>query len=264
MENKILQYEIDSVCDYCGNSHSSISEFNSCKSISSEIGEIFSSYSDNEDSYSKAYVKQTFGIKFDDHSRLNIDKKPNDTEDEYFYLVALLYGKNIDTCPRCESGKMERVTGRTWFACRKCWWNISPCVDTIFEKSTTPLKTWFNIMVRMAVSKITIMELKKEFGICYHTAHRLYHLIYNAPFYAKLSDVKNTPNYYLIKHEIDDKIFDIKRENLTKICKQKLTKQDILNIRRQFDDGVLCKEIAATYGMDVSYIRKIANRKSYN
>ncbi|MBI4033563.1 IS1595 family transposase [Candidatus Saccharibacteria bacterium] len=87
------------------------------------------------------------------------------------------YGK-LKTCPKCgvEGTKFYRVRNRMSFVCKECRHQIYPLVDTIFEKSTTPLTDWFHAIYLFSVSKngVSAKELERHVGVSYKTAHRMY------------------------------------------------------------------------------------------
>src|ERR1700724_2530270 len=49
--------------------------------------------------------------------------------------------------------KHHRVSGRTAYACDHCGNHIYPLAGTIFEKSTTSLRTWFYAMYLMSSTR---------------------------------------------------------------------------------------------------------------
>ena len=84
------------------------------------------------------YTVQDFNIEFPDDDAC---------------LMFVLESRWPDGRTLCEKCGMERkhyrVTGRTAFACDHCGNHIYPMAGTIFEKSSTSLKTWFYAMYLM-------------------------------------------------------------------------------------------------------------------
>jgi transposase len=83
---------------------------------------------------------------------------------------------------KCKCGKsncFHPVQGRRTYACAWCGTQISPTAGTIFHKSETSLKTWFFAMFLMSSSKngVAAMELMRQTGVTYKTAHRMGHKI---------------------------------------------------------------------------------------
>lgn len=80
-------------------------------------------------------------------------------------------------CEKCGvERKHYRVTGRTAFACDHCGNHIYPLAGTIFEKSTTSLRTWFYAMYLMSSTRcgISAKQIQRETGVTYKTAWRMF------------------------------------------------------------------------------------------
>jgi transposase-like protein len=80
-------------------------------------------------------------------------------------------------CGKCKAERKHyRVTGRTAFACDHCGNHIYPLAGTIFEKSTTSLKTWFYAMYLMGQTRcgISAKQIQRETGVTYKTAWRMF------------------------------------------------------------------------------------------
>jgi transposase len=83
-------------------------------------------------------------------------------------------------CEKCEGPRKHyRVTGRTAFACATCGNHIYPLAGTIFEKSTTPLRIWFQAMYLMGSTRcgISAKQIQRETGVTYKTAWRMFRQI---------------------------------------------------------------------------------------
>jgi transposase-like protein len=86
----------------------------------------------------------------------------------------------ITVCDSEKCGNVERkhhhVTGRTAYACDYCGKHIYPLAGTIFEKSTTSLKTWFYAMYLMGSTRcgISAKQIQRETGVTYKTAWRMF------------------------------------------------------------------------------------------
>jgi transposase-like protein len=72
--------------------------------------------------------------------------------------------------------KHHRVTGRPAYACDYCGKMISPMAGTIFEKSSTSLRTWFYAMYLMGSTRcgISAKQIQRETGVTYKTAWRMF------------------------------------------------------------------------------------------
>lgn len=86
------------------------------------------------------------------------------------------YGAEV-TCKDCgEIGvKFYRVSSRKCYACANCGYQIHPLANTIFHKSSTPLKSWFFAMYLFSSSKngVAAKELERQLGVTYKTAWRI-------------------------------------------------------------------------------------------
>ncbi len=92
------------------------------------------------------------------------------------YIVGLIYPDGI-TCRTC-----GRVTGhhklakRKAYSCQECGTHVYPLAGTIFEKSSTPLKSWFYAMYLLGSTRtgISAKQLERELGVTYKTAWRMF------------------------------------------------------------------------------------------
>lgn len=83
-------------------------------------------------------------------------------------------------CPECESvTKHHHITGRQCYACDYCGHQIHPLANTIFRKSATPLRVWFQVIYRMASTRcgISAKQIQRETGVTYKTAWRMFNQI---------------------------------------------------------------------------------------
>lgn len=81
------------------------------------------------------------------------------------------------TCPKCNTvQKFYPVKGRTAYACNACGHHIYPLAGTIFEKSTTPLDSWFFAMYLMTQTRsgTSAKQLERMLGVTYKTAWRMF------------------------------------------------------------------------------------------
>jgi transposase len=83
-------------------------------------------------------------------------------------------------CVRCQKiTKHHKVKNRPCYECDYCGTQVYPTADTIFHKSPTPLKTWFEVMYRMASTRcgISAKQIQRETGVTYKTAWRMFQKI---------------------------------------------------------------------------------------
>ena len=80
-------------------------------------------------------------------------------------------------CPICQKvTKYYKLTGRPVYECDYCGHQISPLANTIFHKSSTSLKIWFQAIHLMASTRcgISAKQLQRETGVTYKTAWRMF------------------------------------------------------------------------------------------
>ena len=93
------------------------------------------------------------------------------------WLKAERWPSGLVPCEKCgKDRKHHRVTGRPAYACDYCGSMISPMAGTIFEKSSTSLRTWFYAMYLMSATRcgISAKQIQRETGVTYKTAWRMF------------------------------------------------------------------------------------------
>jgi|SRR5271169_2338928 len=96
------------------------------------------------------------------------------------YVKEQRWPNGVTKCEKCGvQRKHHRVTGRTAYACQVCGHHIYPLAGTVFEKSTTSLKTWFYAMYLMGSTRcgISAKQIQRETGVTYKTAWRMFRQI---------------------------------------------------------------------------------------
>src|SRR6266581_3695823 len=86
----------------------------------------------------------------------------------------------VTQCEKCGvERKHYRVSGRTAYACDHCGNHIYPLAGTVFEKTTTLLKTWFYAMYLMGSTRcgISAKQIQRETGVTYKTAWRMVRVV---------------------------------------------------------------------------------------
>jgi transposase-like protein len=89
------------------------------------------------------------------------------------------FGETLD-CPKCsKNGKFHRVKSRPVYECQWCGYQLSPMVNTPFEKSRTPLQKWFYAIYLFTTSRhgVPAKELQRQLSVTYKTAWRMGHQI---------------------------------------------------------------------------------------
>lgn len=83
---------------------------------------------------------------------------------------------DLKFCPKCGAEtNFYKVKKRQCYACQWCAYQLHPLADTIFRKTTTPLKDWFYAIYLFSVSKngVSAKELERHLGVTYKTAWRM-------------------------------------------------------------------------------------------
>ena len=95
------------------------------------------------------------------------------------FLLKARYPKGVYCKKCCKVTKHYKRPGMKFYACEFCGLGVSPAAGTIFHKSATPLKTWFEVIHRMASARcgISAKQIEKETGVTYKTAWRMFKLI---------------------------------------------------------------------------------------
>ena len=110
--------------------------------------------------------------------KYNLEDFQKDFPDEDACLE-YIFKERFNTKCKCGHGKMYRVTKRKCFACSVCGRQVYPLVGTIYERSTTPLTSWFYGLFLISQSRgvIPAKALERQLGITYKTAWRMKKLI---------------------------------------------------------------------------------------
>jgi len=93
------------------------------------------------------------------------------------YVAEERFPGGVTHCPKCgEDRKHHRVGNRTAYACDHCGHHAYPLKGTIFEKSSTSLRTWFYAMYLMGSTRcgISAKQIQRETGVTYKTAWRIF------------------------------------------------------------------------------------------
>ncbi len=92
------------------------------------------------------------------------------------WLKNYLYPDGIfcETCERVT--KHHKVASRRSYSCDYCGHHVHPTADTIYHKSSTPLRLWFYAIYLMASTRcgISAKQIEREIGVTYKTAWRMF------------------------------------------------------------------------------------------
>jgi len=83
-------------------------------------------------------------------------------------------------CKKCgKITKHYKAIDRPSYCCEFCGNHVHPAANTIFHKSTTPLKSWFYAIYLMSSTRcgISAKQLERELGVTYKTAWRMFNQI---------------------------------------------------------------------------------------
>lgn len=82
----------------------------------------------------------------------------------------------VKFCPGCSAETtFYRVKKRQCYACQWCGHQLFPLANTIFRKTTTPLRDWFYAIYQFSVHKngVSAKTIERELGVTYKTAWRM-------------------------------------------------------------------------------------------
>src|SRR5688572_26777497 len=94
-------------------------------------------------------------------------------------ILEMLYPDGV-FCRSCDQVRPHhKLEKRKAYSCAYCGTHVYPLAGTIFEKSTTPLKSWFYAMFLMSSTRcgISAKQLERELGVTYKTAWRMFNQI---------------------------------------------------------------------------------------
>ena len=83
-------------------------------------------------------------------------------------------------CESCQEVTPHHlIESRKCYSCQECSHQTYPTAGTIFHKSSTPLTIWFEVVFRMAQTRmgISAKQIERETGVTYKTAWRMCKLV---------------------------------------------------------------------------------------
>lgn len=153
----------------------------------------------------------------------------------------LFYAGIICINPKCKKyndiSPHHRIKGRMCYSCDYCGNHVYPMADTIFEGSTTPLKSWFYAIYIMSSTRcgISAKQLQREIGVTYKTAWRMFtkirDMLYQPP-------VKKKGTF-----EVDETYYGGRRLGTGKVGRGAENKSIIFGIVNR-KGRLICKRIA--------------------
>jgi transposase len=125
-------------------------------------------------------------------------------------------------CISCKKTTLHyKVKNRTAYTCKICRKQIYPLANTLFDKTTTPLRLWFYAMYLMTQTRadISAKKLQRELGVTYKTAWRMYTRIYklmeqnNGDLLAKISETDNKGHKWVFFKRLTFSVVETKKES---------------------------------------------------
>ena len=107
-----------------------------------------------------------------------LDQFPTD-DDCLEHLMRNRFGDRHN-CSKCgRNAHFYRVKARKVYSCEYCGNQVSPMVDTPFERTRTPLRDWFQVMFLFCATRngVAAKEIERQLGVTYKTAWRMCHEI---------------------------------------------------------------------------------------
>lgn len=99
----------------------------------------------------------------------------------YEAIITLQYPYGI-YCLHCKKATRHyKLKNRAAYSCKYCRRQIFPLKGTLFEKTSTPIRTWFYALWIMTQSKgeLSAKQLQNELQVTYKTAWRIRSLLYS-------------------------------------------------------------------------------------
>jgi len=141
-------------------------------------------------------------------------------------------------CKKCNKiTKHYKAKDRPSYCCEFCGNHIHPTADTIFHKSTTPLKYWFYAIYLISATRcgISARQLQRELNVTYKTAWRMFHKI------REMLRQQHTKSDGIF--EIDETYVGGKRTGTGKVGRGALDKTIIFGITQR-DGKLVAKKVA--------------------
>ena len=91
------------------------------------------------------------------------------------HLFEVRFGQGFE-CPSCErASNWYRIKAERAYSCQWCGHHLHPTVGTPFEKTRTPLQSWFYAIFLFTTTRngVAAKELQRQLGVTYKTAWRM-------------------------------------------------------------------------------------------
>ena len=136
-------------------------------------------------------------------------------------IKKLRYPKGV-YCISCKKTTQHyKVKHRTAYTCKLCRRQIYPLANTLFDKTTTPLRLWFYAMYLMTQTRadISAKQLQRELGVTYKTAWRMYSRIRklmeqnNGDLLAKVSETDKSVHKWVFFKRLTFSVVETQKES---------------------------------------------------
>ena len=111
-------------------------------------------------------------------------KYPNDAAclDRIFIIR---FGERNVGCPGCgKISRFHRIKSRKCYACQWCGHQLHPLTGTIFQKSSTPLTSWFYVIWRYShqpSTRFSVKSISADFEVSLKCARRMIKKVKSLP-----------------------------------------------------------------------------------
>ena len=95
------------------------------------------------------------------------------------HLMRIRFDDRHD-CSKCgRNAHFYRVKARKVYSCEYCGNQVAPMCGTPFERTRTPLRDWFQVMILFSTTRngVAAKEVERQLGVTYKTAWRMCHEI---------------------------------------------------------------------------------------
>jgi transposase-like protein len=124
-------------------------------------------------------------------------------------------------CLSCKKTTQHyKVKNRTAYTCKLCRRQVYPLANTLFDKTSTPLRLWFYAIYLMTQTRadVSAKQLQRELGVTYKTAWRMYTRIRklmeqnNGELLAKASDADKSVHKWVFFKRFTFSVVETQKE----------------------------------------------------
>ena len=92
------------------------------------------------------------------------------------HIIFLNRYSGLKECYECNKPfSYHKISNRKCYACANCGHQLHPLANTIFHKSSTPLKNWFYAIFLFSIPnfEVSAKELERQLRVTYKCAYRM-------------------------------------------------------------------------------------------